>query len=218
MTRASPIAIAITGHRPNRLHVGIAETERRIRWVLAALRKGARTAGGGRPVAISALAEGSDRMFASAALDLGFTLHALLPFPSAHYEKTFGDAATTNIYRELLARAASITELPGTLADTKSAYEAVGRATVEAADILVSVWDGEPAAGRGGTPEIIEYALARRTPVIWIDAARLRLPRLFAAPTAPGAPDVSLTRLAGRARPLTRRRIEALAASISRQP
>jgi hypothetical protein len=36
---------------------------------------------------------------------------------------------------------------------------------------LVAVWDGKPSAGRGGTPEIIEYALARTKPVAWVSAA-----------------------------------------------
>lgn len=210
----APLTIAVTGHRPNRLHIGVAETERRIAWVIGALRTGAR---GRRRIAVSALAEGADRMFATAALAHGFALHALLPFPSAHYETTFGDAATTDGYRELLARAASITELPGSLADSKAAYEAVGRATVDAADILVAVWDGRPAAGRGGTPEIIEYAIRRGTPVIWIDAARSRVPRLIAAPTAQGQRDIALDKLAARAEPVTRRQLAALAGSTIRR-
>lgn len=215
MRPRTAFVVAITGHRPNRMHIGEAAVARRLCLVLAALRSGSR---GAKRVAVSALAEGSDRLFASAALDLGFELRALLPFPSAHYETTFGNAATTIVYRELLARAATITELPGALADSKAAYEAVGRATVEAADVLVTVWDGKGAAGRGGTPEIIEYALARRIPVIWIDAARLRLPLLIAAPTASGARVIPLAKLAGRARTLTRRRIEALGARITSRP
>ena len=217
MNQRQPLAVAITGHRPNRMQIGEAAVARRLRLVLAVLRKGARQAGSGRPVAISALAEGSDRLFAAAALDLGYELRALLPFPSAHYETTFGEAATTFVYRELLARAATTTELPGALADSKAAYEAVGRATVEAAHILVTVWDGKGAAGRGGTPEIVDYALARRMPVIWIDAARRRLPLLIAAPTASAAHTTSLAVLAEGALPLTRKRMQALAASVGRQ-
>ncbi len=35
-------------------------------------------------------------------------------------------------------------------------------------DVLLAVWDGKPAAGRGGTAEIVAYALKRRVPVVAI--------------------------------------------------
>jgi hypothetical protein len=200
--------VGLTGHRPNRLAIGEAATSCCLTRVLAALGRGA---GGRRKVAISSLAEGADRLFAAAALGLGYRLEALLPFRSGDYETTFGDAATTPDYRELLARAARVTELPGTLADSTAGYEAVGRAMVEAADILVTVWDGRGAAGRGGTPEIIDYALGLGRPVIWIDAARLRRPRLIRRPTAQGRRDIPLATLAARADTLTRSGIARLA-------
>lgn len=164
--------IGFTGHRPNRLHIGEPRVAARLREVLAAMRQGAREHHAATPlIAISPLAEGADRLFAKAALELDFELRALLPFKSADYEKTFGDATTTPVYRTLLARAEQMTELPGSLSDDTAAYEAMGRAMVEASDILLAVWDGRPAAGRGGTPEIIGYAITRERPVIWIDAA-----------------------------------------------
>ena len=166
------ITVGFTGHRPNRLHIGETRVAVRVREVLTALRDGALASAAIEPlVAISPLAEGSDRLFAQAALDLGYELRAMLPFKSADYETTFGDATTTSIYRTLLAQAARVQELPGSLNDTTAAYESMGHAMVEASDILVTVWDGKPAAGRGGTPEIIEYAIACGRPVIWIDAA-----------------------------------------------
>lgn len=193
--------VGVSGHRPNRMHVGAAEIVRRMRWVLAALRSGSR---GGARIAVSPLAEGSDRIFARAALELGYRLEALLPFESADYETTFGDPSETPDYRSLLAQAAEVTMLGGTLDNTKAAYEAVGRASVESANVLVAVWDGEGAAGRGGTPEIMDFAVRAGKPVIWIDAARLRMPRLIAMPGAHGPRDLPLDTLAARARPLTR--------------
>ena len=95
MTYGAPYRIAITGHRPNRMHVGVARIERQLKQVLRRLAWEAR----GRavpqtPVAISALAEGSDRLFAEAALKLGMPLEVMLPFKSADYVTTFGDVAT----------------------------------------------------------------------------------------------------------------------------
>lgn len=209
------LAIGITGHRPNRMHIGVARLEMRLRAVLRALRKG--HAGAAlRPVAISALAEGSDRLFAVAALGLGFELRVILPFASADYETTFGDHAATPAYRTLLARAAEVTVHPGSLADSTAAYEAAGRLTVEGCDILVTVWDGKPAAGRGGTPEIIQYALDLGRPVIWIDAARDRPPLLLRAPCAGGIRPVPLARLAMRARGVSGGRISTLATVAAR--
>jgi hypothetical protein len=202
------LTIGITGHRPNRMHIGVERVTRRLELVLVALRSGS---GAATPVAVSALAEGSDRLFAKAALALGYRLDVLLPFTSADYETTFGDVADTATYRDLLARASQRTDLPGSLADSTAAYEAVGRATVDASDIVVAVWDGKPAAGRGGTPEIIAYAIGQRLPVIWIDAARDRLPLLIEPAGGPGWQPVALSGLAARAKPLTRARLMRLA-------
>lgn len=203
------LTIGVTGHRPNRMVVGEAEIARRLRLVLAALKQGVRR---GRPQAITSIAEGSDRLFADAALALGYRLAVLLPFASADYETTFSDKSATGHYRALLAAAAEVNALAGTLEDSKAAYEVVGRAMVDQSDIIIAVWDGKPAAGRGGTPEIIEYAVAQGKPVIWINAARLRLPRLIAAPTGYGAGPLSLDKSSARARALTRTRIVQLAA------
>lgn len=205
------LTIGVTGHRPNRMHVGEAELGRRLRLVLAALRQGARRAGRCRPHAISSIAEGADRLFADAALALGYRLLVLLPFASADYETTFSDQTSTPHFRALLGSAIDVVELPGSLGASKAAYEASGRAIVDRSDIIIAVWDGKPAAGRGGTPEIIEYAATRGKPVLWIDAARVRLPRLIAAPTARGRREFQLSALASRAKELTATRIAILA-------
>ena len=58
--------------------------------------------------------------------------------------------------------------MPGTRAAAEDAYVAVGRAVTAHADVLVALWDGEPARGRGGTAEIVEHALRRGLPVIHV--------------------------------------------------
>jgi hypothetical protein len=203
------ITVGITGHRPNRMHIGVARVEARLAQVLRALRKGA--GHHTQLVALSAIAEGSDRIFATWALRLGYDLHALLPFSSTDYESTFGDPQTTPVYRNLLTRAGKVTEFPGTLAESTAAYEAVGRLAVEQSNILVAVWDGKPAAGRGGTPEIMQYALDLGRPVIWIDAARDRPPVLLRTSSASGPRTVPLAKLAPRAQALSGRGMSKLA-------
>lgn len=174
------MCIGITGHRPNRLYIGEARARVRLTEVLTALRDAAQANDPATPlVATSALAEGADRIFAEAALELGFQLHALLPFASADYETTFANANTTSAYAALLKQAENVREMPGSLSDSKAAYEASGQAIVDQCDALVAVWDGKPAIGRGGTPEIIEYALAQGLPVLWVNAATDHDPMLL---------------------------------------
>ncbi len=43
---------------------------------------------------------------------------------------------------------------------------------------MMAVWDGEPAQGLGGTGDVVDYALARRKPVIHIDPIKRRVMRL----------------------------------------
>jgi hypothetical protein len=49
-------------------------------------------------------------------------------------------------------------------------YENVGRFVVRHSDVLIAIWDGMPAAGRGGTAEIVYYAAGIGVPVWWIHA------------------------------------------------
>ena len=207
------VTIGITGHRPNRMHIGRAEIARQLHIVLAAIRSGS-----GRHterVAVSALAEGSDRIFADAALELNYRLDVVLPFNSADYETTFSDKQETPHYRELLAKAHMVTELDGSLNDSTAAYEEVGRAMVNTVDLIICVWDGKAAAGRGGTPEIVEYAISLGKNVIWINAATKRTPRLIAPASGYVSTETPMMTLARRARKLTRQRIARLAAVAS---
>ncbi len=119
------------------------------------------------------LAKGADQVAATVALDLGYELHAVLPFRRADYADDFpgpGQAAFTT----LLGRAARVLELPCKRGEVPSAYALAGRATIAHSDILVAVWDGLPARGAGGTAEVIEHALRRGLPVIHVplDAAQ----------------------------------------------
>lgn len=170
--------IGITGHRPNRLRLPGDVIERRIQEALLALvGTGLPRTRAGKHVAVSPLAEGADRIFAEAALALRLSLEVILPMPSDAYETTFADASDSPRYRALLRQSSSMRTLPGNLSDTKSAFEAVGRAVVVDSDALVAVWDGKGAAGRGGTPEVIAFALAQDRPVVWVDAASDRPPQ-----------------------------------------
>jgi hypothetical protein len=190
----APVAfrVGIVGHRPNRLppdKVSLDTISGLMAQVLSHIRDAVGAfavahpqiyaPGTPRLFAISPLADGSDRLFASAALDLGYGLCVPMPFPQAEYEKDFGapadDAATG--FHALLDRAEKTTslarfELDGTRADEGEAYGAAGRVVLNQSDLLVVVWDGEAAEGKGGTVDTLKEAIEYHMPVIWIDARK----------------------------------------------
>jgi hypothetical protein len=142
---------------------------------------------------ISPLALGADRLVAEEALALGYKLYVPMPFSRAEYEKDFAgtDPAKTphalpmtaaedlDQFRTLLARADDDwMSLDGDYDKKKPdredrrnrAYEAVGRFVVRNSDIVIAIWNGELAGGRGGTQEVVEYAAKVGVPVWWIHA------------------------------------------------
>lgn len=120
------------------------------------------------PRLICPLAEGADQLTATAALDLGYDLHAILPFRRSDYAADFAEATALQAFEALLDRAARTLELPCRRGDVPSAYALAGRATVAHSDVVLAVWDGLPARGAGGTAEVVEHALRRGAPVIHV--------------------------------------------------
>lgn len=63
----------------------------------------------------------------------------------------------------------SILELGGSgLESEPAAYETIGRLILEQSDILLAVWDGRPARGRGGTGDIVKVARGLHMPTMII--------------------------------------------------
>lgn len=121
---------------------------------------------------LSGLAEGADRLVAHVALAMpDATLLAVLPLPVEEYERDFGGEASRHAFAGLLDRARAVDILPPQ-AVRDAAYEAQGRWIVDHCDVLVAVWDGRSARGRGGTADIVGYAADRGTPLLWIRVTR----------------------------------------------
>ncbi len=122
--------------------------------------------------ATSPLAEGADRLFAKEAVALGFELGCPLPFSGVEYEKDFATLESVEEFRQLLERAnGRVLELDGpTRNDNRAAaYESVGRVVIDQVDVLVAIWNGEPAQGAGGTAQIVEIARRNGTLILWIN-------------------------------------------------
>ncbi|MYV48070.1 hypothetical protein [Streptomyces sp. SID2888] len=106
-------------------------------------------------VGVTCLAEGADQAFALAMLAGGGRLHAVIP--SRVYENSFQSDEARSAYHSLLQLATYRSELefstPG-----EDAYLAAGQEVADQSDILLAVWDGKPAGGKGGTADIVTYA------------------------------------------------------------
>ena len=123
-------------------------------------------------VAVSALAEGADTLFAEAAVGLGVPLEIVRPFEG--YENDFRTEAGRSRYAALVDAARLETRLPfGSC--SLHAYEAAMRWIAETCDLLVAAWDGSPARGRGGTADTIRYAESIGRSVVHLDVIAHRV-------------------------------------------
>jgi hypothetical protein len=114
---------------------------------------------------VAALAEGGDQEFMEAALALGVPVDIVLP--CVLYEDTFGGAEAKAKYRGLLAQSAKIETLDFVV-PSQDAFLAAGKYVVDHCDLLVTLWNGKAAAGKGGTGDIVEYARSLGRPLIHI--------------------------------------------------
>ncbi len=137
----------------------------------------------------SSLAEGADRLVVDEARarlgDENIELHAVLPLSADEYARDFNGQASKQRFEQLLTSATMVTRTPPT-ADREEAYERAGRAVVDQSDVLIALWDGHGATGRGGTAETTRYARSRGIPVIVVPTSRTaepnRAPRVVESP------------------------------------
>jgi len=115
-------------------------------------------------VGVTSLAVGADQLLARLVLEAGGTIHAVLPF--ADIERSFSPADVL-AYRELVRQAT--VEVLDTHGTGEDAYLAAGQQVVELSDIVLAVWNGKPAKGKGGTADVVAYAISRGVPLIHID-------------------------------------------------
>ena len=172
-------AIGVTGHRKEMLAPSSLLTlHERLRTVLATLAEKASEAHAAnrqffspdppRLLFVSPLADGADQMAAEVALELGFELHAVLPFGRDNYRASMADDPSRERFDALLSRATCTLELPGGSDQDLDAYVMAGRATIAHSDLIIAVWDGLPPRGRGGTGEVVHLAHERGTPIVHI--------------------------------------------------
>ena len=154
--------VGFSGHRQVVDPVGAAKA---ISAAVAELRRDAP----GDWIGLSSVAAGGDQLFAEQVLELGLPWHAILPLPRAVFREDFTSADWIKA-EQLLGRAAH-TRVIDENGSREDGYLDCGMETVDAADILIAIWDGQPARGKGGTADVVEYAKALGKPVLVLDAA-----------------------------------------------
>ena len=115
---------------------------------------------------VSPIADGADQIAAEVALELGWELQVVLPFERSEYRASLADDGARDRFDALMERATCLLELPGHGERLLDAYVMTGRATVAHCDLLIAVWDGLPPRGRGGTGEVVQFAITRGTAVV----------------------------------------------------
>ena len=114
-------------------------------------------------IGVTSLAVGTDQLLARLVLEQGGSLHVVLPY--AGIERSFRPEDVP-AYRELSQQATvEVLDTPGTDED---AYLAAGQRVVDLSDIVLAAWNGRPAKGRGGTGDVVAYAIRKGVPLIHI--------------------------------------------------
>ncbi len=116
-------------------------------------------------VAVSSLAIGADQLFAHVVLELGGTVIGILPY--ADIERSFSSDEERERYRAIARRSTlHILHTPGSDED---AYLAAGLRVVAESDMLIAVWNGRAARGKGGTADVVQHALNTHVPILHVE-------------------------------------------------
>jgi hypothetical protein len=158
------IRIGVTGHRilaePEKIELGIEEALGRVDRLFP----------GASLSVVSALAEGADRLVAWHVLARpGASLVVPLPLDESDYIRDFASEESRADFLTLLERASRIERMPRT-PSRDQAYEAAGEYVLNNSDVLLTIWDGRPARGRGGTADIVSRARMRKVRIAWVHA------------------------------------------------
>lgn len=114
-------------------------------------------------IGLSSLAVGADQLFAETVLEIGGCLHAIIPCKG--YDTTFRDPDGLNRFRHLLASAEQVETLSHSR-PSEEAFLDAGKRIVNRSQLLVAVWDGRDAKGKGGTADVVRYARDQNTKVV----------------------------------------------------
>lgn len=111
-------------------------------------------------VLLSPLAEGADRLVAQIALKMGLRLHVVLPMSVAEYVHDFPSEDSRSEFESLLSQAELVHEI-ASLPESKRVdlYRRSGEYVARHSQLLLALWDGQPADQAAGTSAIVDWRL-----------------------------------------------------------
>jgi hypothetical protein len=118
---------------------------------------------GEQPLGVSSLAAGADQLFAATLLKAGGQLHVVVPCRG--YEKTFSEQTNLNYFLDLLQKADTVETLDNP-DPSEEAFLQAGHRVVDLSELLIAVWDGKTAKGKGGTADVVDYARERGREIV----------------------------------------------------
>lgn len=144
--------------------------------------------------AITSAAAGADTLFVEEISKRKLPFLLVLPFHPKRFERDFEPAQWQRV-APLLQEALEVEQVAPADSDNE-AYLETGHRVVDRADVLLAVWDGQPAAGPGGTADIVAYARALEKPLVWVHSETgaivverlIPLTKSFAGPASGLAP------------------------------
>lgn len=92
-----------------------------------------------------------------------------LPLPPDDYLKDFVFPETGEEFRNLLASAEEVIQIPRTSSRDEN-YKLAGEFVLHNCDVLLAVWDGQPPQGKGGTGQVVALARELQLPLAWVRA------------------------------------------------
>lgn len=149
--------IGITGHQ----HLGSEET---ITWLSDTIETIIKQHN--IDMGFTSLAIGADQLFADILSKNQIPYTVIIP--SDEYETTFTDPYHLEHYKILLQSAKNRINLPFDKPSENAFYEA-GKKIVALSDLLIAIWDAQPAKGLGGTGDIVKYAQTLKRNVVHIN-------------------------------------------------
>jgi hypothetical protein len=110
--------------------------------------------------ALSAVAVGADTIFVEEAQKQDIPTRYFLPFQLEIYQEDFDETQLDTLNKLLDGQDFEVVAPLKTIDpnERNDAYMAVGKRLVDEADIVLAVWDEQPAAGKGGTGDVVAYA------------------------------------------------------------
>ena len=164
----APFIVSVTGHVDPLASDKLTES---LTEQLATLKDKAQKSGAQNFLLLSALAKGADSLAARAAIKLGWQVIAPLPLPLEEYrDGVYGfKGAELEEFKELLGQCNSFfigyapggnaenTSVEGDFLDRQYAY--LGEFLTRHCEVLIACWDGDVAAGMGGTGDVVELQL-----------------------------------------------------------